>query len=112
MTVTGTGFDSTEKENNVVKIGNTTCKVTSSTDTQIVCTVGMGPAGLRAVWVSVIGKGAARVGQGKRAFTQVLGAIQVSGKLTPSPPRIANDVGPGTFVMLTISRNEHLHCVR
>ena len=85
LTVTGTGFDSAEKENNVVKIGNTTCEVTSSTDTQIVCTVGMGPAGLRAVWVSVVGKGAARVGQGKRAFTQVLGAIQVSRKLTPSP---------------------------
>ena len=66
--VTGTGFDSVEKENNVVKIGNTTCEVTTSTATQIVCTVGMGPAGLRAVWVSVIGKGAARVAEGKRPF--------------------------------------------
>ena len=68
VTVTGTGFDSATKENNVVKIGNITCAVSSATDTEIKCTAGMGPAGPRTVWVSVIGKGAAKVDEGRSPF--------------------------------------------
>ena len=68
MTVTGTGFDSVKKENNVVKIGNITCDVSSATDTEIKCTAGMGPAGPRTVWVSVVGKGAAKVDDSRLLF--------------------------------------------
>ena len=68
MTVTGTGFDSVKKENNVVKIGNITCTVSSATDTEIKCTAGMGPAGPRTVWVSVVGKGAAKVDDSRLLF--------------------------------------------
>ena len=68
VTVTGTGFDGATKENNVVKIGNITCSVSSATDTEIKCTAGMGPAGPRTVWVSVIGKGAAKVDEGRSPF--------------------------------------------
>ena len=68
VTVTGTGFDGDTKENNIVKIGNITCAVSSATDTEIVCTAGMGPAGPRTVWVSVIGKGAAKVKESRSRF--------------------------------------------
>ena len=70
VTVTGTGFDGTTKENNVVKIGTITCAVLSATDTEIKCTAGMGPAGPRTVWVSVIGKGAAKVDDSRSPFQQ------------------------------------------
>ena len=65
MTVKGTGFDGAAKENNVVKIGNITCDVSSATDAEIKCTAGMGPAGPRTVWVSVIGRGAAKVDESR-----------------------------------------------
>ena len=68
VTVTGTGFDSVTSGNNVVKIGNITCNVSSATDTEINCTAGMGPAGPRTVWVSVIGKGAAKVDDSRLLF--------------------------------------------
>ena len=68
VTVTGTGFDGNTKENNVVKIGNITCAVSSATDTEIKCTAGMGPAGPRTVWVSVIGKGAVKVDDSRLPF--------------------------------------------
>ena len=68
VTVTGTGFDGATKENNVVKIGNITCDVSSASDTEIKCTAGMGPAGPRTVWVSVIGKGAAKVDDSTSPF--------------------------------------------
>ena len=71
VTVTGTGFDGATKEN-VVKIGNITCAVSSATDSEIKCTAGMGPAGPRTVWVSVIGKGAAKVDEGRSFFNQKL----------------------------------------
>ena len=72
VTVTGTGFDGATKENNVVKIGNITCDVSSATDTEIKCTAGMGPAGPRTVWVSVIGKGAAKVDDSKLSLNRFL----------------------------------------
>ena len=68
VTVTGREFDGATKENNVVKIGNITCAVSSATDTEIKCTAGMGPAGPRTVWVSVIGKGAVKVDDSKSPF--------------------------------------------
>ena len=62
-------------ENNVVKIGNITCTVSSATDTEIKCTAGMGPAGPRTVWVSVIGKGAAKVDEGRSFLARLCSFI-------------------------------------
>lgn len=36
----GTGFDSTNKSNNIVNIGSTKCDVTSATSTLLYCTPG------------------------------------------------------------------------
>ncbi|KAI0230284.1 Fibrocystin-L [Lamellibrachia satsuma] len=94
VTVTGTGFDGDTKENNVVKIGNITCAVSSATETEIVCTAGMGPAGLRTVWVSVIGKGAAKVEESVSMDFEYTAALS---SISPT----AGGIGGGIAVTVT-----------
>ncbi|KAI0230282.1 Fibrocystin-L [Lamellibrachia satsuma] len=94
MTVTGTGFDGDTKENNIVKIGNITCAVSNATDTEIICTAGMGPAGPCAVWVSVIGKGAAKVKESVSMDFEYTAAL-----LSISPT--AGGIGGGITVTVT-----------
>jgi len=54
----GTGFDGSAANNNVT-IGGVTCNVTAATSTQITCTLGNGPTGVRNVVVNVLGQGQA-----------------------------------------------------
>ena len=77
VTITGTGFSSTDAENTVV-IGSTACTVTASTATSVTCTLNNGPTGPANVRVTVKDKGDA---SGSVTFTYVTG---VSG-VTASP---------------------------
>ena len=58
--LTGTGF-STVPENNIVKIGETLCTVTSATETQLTCTPENGPVGVYTFSLNVLEKGIARI---------------------------------------------------
>ena len=60
--ITGSGFD-TIPSKNIVQIGPSTCTVTSSTQTQIICKPNQGPHGVGTFSLNVIGKGFARLVQ-------------------------------------------------
>ena len=59
ITITGDGFNSASDA--IVKIGDSSCEVTSSTSTQISCTLTEHPAGSYPVSVKISGKGLATV---------------------------------------------------
>ena len=58
LTLTGTGF-STMPDDNIVKVGDLSCVVGSSTETEIVCELEAGPAGIYDVTVVVVSSGLA-----------------------------------------------------
>ncbi|KAG2496270.1 hypothetical protein HYH03_005503 [Edaphochlamys debaryana] len=80
LTITGTGFTLANSAFANVTVGNATCRVTSFTDTQIICMVSENaPAGSREVKVNV-----QNVGFAKGFFTVVLETLFVTG-VVPSP---------------------------
>lgn len=82
LTILGTGFDSGTVK---VAVGETDCIVTSSTSTQIECTLGVSSAGAKAVLVDITGKG---VSDSSNQFTYSLAL----GSISPSSGKeIFND---------------------
>ena len=58
ITIYGNGF-STNTTKNFVLFGDIECKVTFSNSTTIICTLGIGQAGIKTTWVHVLNKGVA-----------------------------------------------------
>ena len=58
ITITGSGFDSIDLNNNIVLIRNTySCNVLSASNTQIICSLGNIPIGTYSFSVNVLHKG-------------------------------------------------------
>ena len=57
ISITGSGFDDTNKQNNLVKIGDVNCTVSSATNTNIICSAGPNTIGSYQFTVNVLSKG-------------------------------------------------------
>ncbi|XP_048254422.1 fibrocystin-L-like isoform X3 [Haliotis rufescens] len=80
LTITGTGFSTTD-EDNTVMIGGVACTVTGATATQITCSVGNGPTGSYVVKVNVAGKGEANSTQQFEYRSSATGISPTTGSL-------------------------------
>jgi hypothetical protein len=68
ITIVGTNFDTVPSNHNIT-IGGVECTPKSSTATQIVCTVGSGPAGSYPIEIVRVAKGCTHNANGNVAFT-------------------------------------------
>ncbi|XP_048777455.2 fibrocystin-L-like isoform X3 [Ostrea edulis] len=87
LTISGSGFGSGSVK---VSVGDTDCSVTSSSATEIRCTLGVSSAGSKAVVVDVVGKG---VSSNSNQFTYSLAL----GSISPS----SGSLGGGQTVTIT-----------
>ena len=55
----GSGFDSVNLKNNIVKIGGALCSITQATSTQLTCLAGANSIGTYTFTVNVLGSGSA-----------------------------------------------------
>jgi phosphotransferase system IIA component len=59
IVISGSGFDSVNQQNNIVKIGNVLCTITQATSTQLTCSHGLNSIGTYTFTVNVLGSGLA-----------------------------------------------------
>jgi len=107
LTLTGTGFSTTAAENQVL-VGDTECVGTTSTGTQLECTLGEGAAGLHDVVVNVLTKGEADKGGATIQFTSSFSVTSFSpssGALGGGTSLTLTGVGFGSGVTVTVGGN-------
>lgn len=90
ITITGTNFDTVFSNHNVT-IGGVECTPKSSTTTQIVCTVGSGPAGSYPIEIVLASKGCTSNANGLVSFTYPFQLASVS-PLTSNLGGISNNI--------------------
>lgn len=90
ITITGTNFDTVFSNHNVT-IGGVECTPKSSTTTQIVCTVGSGPAGSYPLEIVLASKGCTSNANGLVSFTYPFQLASVS-PLTSNLGGISNNI--------------------